>query len=57
MLSVEDALARLTKIEEDEKADPEQAHVQAEEVLLLCVDPRIREKWAAVEANIGFWYA
>ena len=37
--------------------DNEACHDEADNILLECVDPEIKQKYLEIKEKIGFWYA
>ena len=37
--------------------DNEGIHIEADEILLECVDPEIKTAWLDLKNRVGFWYS
>lgn len=48
-----EAIEKLNELE----GDSEGSHYEADEILLECVDPEIKQAWLDVKNRVGFWYS
>lgn len=53
-MTEQEAVERLNTLT---KSDPEQAHLDADGILLEFAPPAVREAWLAANGRIDFWYA
>jgi hypothetical protein len=47
----------IKKLDELSDDDPEQAHIEADGILLAGMDPEIKEAYLRAQSRITFWYS